>query len=115
MHPLNSGGYQPLSAGYSGLDAASPPPGSVDQTGSPNQDPSNGQGGNGDVGQNGGGGQPQYTDINQILDQILNITDQSLDEAQGRRKLNRFMRQAQPQPSALVLSRPANTRSTAIA
>ena len=80
MHPLNSGGYQPLSAGYSGLDASSPPPGSVDQAGSPNQDPNNG--GNGDVGQNGGGGQPQYTDINQILDQILNITDQSLDEAQ---------------------------------
>lgn len=85
MHPLNSGGYQPLSAGYSGLEASSPPPGSVDQTGSPNQDPSNGQGGNGDVGQNGGGGQPQYTDINQILDQILNITDQSLDEAQARK------------------------------
>ncbi|XP_059094764.1 homeobox protein extradenticle-like isoform X2 [Tigriopus californicus] len=83
MHPLSSGGYQPLSAGYSGMDAASPPPGSADQAGSPHGDPSNG----GNDGQNGagGGGQPQYTDINQILDQILNITDQSLDEAQARK------------------------------
>ena len=29
--------------------------------------------------------QPQYTDINQILGQILNITAQSLDEAQARK------------------------------
>jgi hypothetical protein len=28
-----------------------------------------------------------YTDINQILDQILNITDQSLDEAQVKTEL----------------------------
>jgi hypothetical protein len=37
-------------------------------------------------GENGGGEQQQeaakYSDINTILDQILNITDQSLDEAQ---------------------------------
>ena len=31
----------------------------------------------------GGEGEgPKYSDINNILDQILNITDQSLDEAQ---------------------------------
>jgi len=29
-----------------------------------------------------------YTDINQILDQILNITDQSLDEAQVKDSCN---------------------------
>ena len=57
------------------------------QVGSPH-DPSNGGGAD----QNGGGlpgagGAPHYSDINQILDQILNITDQSLDEAQvGRGK-----------------------------
>jgi len=36
----------------------------------------------------GGGevdGSPKYSDINAILDQILNITDQSLDEAQARK------------------------------
>jgi hypothetical protein len=72
MHPLSSGGY-----GYStpGMDTQQQSPGDV--AGSP-QDPSNGD-------QNGAGvGQPQYSDINQILDQILNITDQSLDEAQVR-------------------------------
>ena len=31
-----------------------------------------------------------YSDINQILDQILNITDQSLDEAQVRKILHIF-------------------------
>ena len=31
------------------------------------------------------GVQPQYSDINQILGQILNITAQSLDEAQARK------------------------------
>ena len=70
MHPL-SGGY----GGY-GLDTQQSP----QEAGSP-QDPN--AGGNGavaDAGQNGSG--PNYSDINQILDQILNITDQSLDEAQ---------------------------------
>ena len=55
----------------------SPPEGA----GSP-QDPANGSSG---TDQNGGsGGGANYSDINQILDQILNITDQSLDEAQVR-------------------------------
>ena len=70
MHPL-SGGY----GGY-GLENQQSP----QEAGSP-QDPN--AGGNGavaDAGQNGSG--PNYSDINQILDQILNITDQSLDEAQ---------------------------------
>ncbi len=64
-------------------------PGGEHQAGSPVQpgDPSNGggegaSGGASTPGQNGSGGTPQYSDINQILDQILNITDQSLDEAQ---------------------------------
>ncbi len=91
MHPLGSGGYQPLSAGYSGLDSQQSP---SDQAGSPVQDPSNGGAGDAAAaaaaaaaatpGQNGSGAAPQYSDINQILDQILNITDQSLDEAQVR-------------------------------
>ena len=81
MHPLGGGGYQPLTAGYSGMEGQQSPP---DQAGSP-QDNGTGAAGAAD-GQNGAGaaagGQPQYSDINQILDQILNITDQSLDEAQ---------------------------------
>ena len=74
MHPL-SGGY----AGY-GLENQQSPP----EAGSPQQDPNAGGGGNGavgDAGQNGSGSN-NYSDINNILDQILNITDQSLDEAQ---------------------------------
>ena len=59
MHPLNQNPYN----GYQ------PPAGS----------PTNGDG--------SGDGQQEaakYSDINTILDQILNITDQSLDEAQVR-------------------------------
>ena len=41
--------------------------------------PANGENGGGE---SGGGGNAKYSDINTILDQILNITDQSLDEAQ---------------------------------
>jgi hypothetical protein len=42
-------------------------------------------GGLGAVEQGGGEGEgAKYSDINSILDQILNITDQSLDEAQVR-------------------------------
>ena len=69
MHPL-SGGY----GGY-GLENQQSP----QEAGSPQQDPS---GGNGAVGEGQNGSGPNYSDINQILDQILNITDQSLDEAQ---------------------------------
>ena len=75
MHPLSSAAYQ-ASMGYPGMDAGgqqqSPP-----DAGSPNthHDPSNGGG-------DQNGPPSNYTDINQILDQILNITDQSLDEAQ---------------------------------
>jgi len=64
--------------GYPGMDAGgqqqSPP-----EAGSPNthHDPTNGGG-------DQNGPPSNYTDINQILDQILNITDQSLDEAQVR-------------------------------
>lgn len=32
----------------------------------------------------GGGGEPRKHDISEILQQIMNITDQSLDEAQAR-------------------------------
>ena len=79
MHPL-SGGY----GGY-GLENQQSPP----EAGSPQQDPNAG-GGNGavgDAGQNGSGA--NYSDINQILDQILNITDQSLDEAQVIKRFSR--------------------------
>lgn len=78
MHPLSSAAYQ-ASMGYPGMDAGgqqqSPP-----DAGSPNthHDPTNGGG-------DQNGPPSNYTDINQILDQILNITDQSLDEAQARK------------------------------
>merc|ERR1712110_1360748 len=75
MHPL-SGGY----GGY-GLENQQSP----QEAGSPQQDPSGG--GNGAVGEGQNGSGPNYSDINQILDQILNITDQSLDEAQVRKKI----------------------------
>ena len=86
MHPLS--GYQSLSQGYSGLEGQqqSPP---MDQAGSPPSNggaaaPEAGAGHNGSGGEHGApaGGQTPYTDINTILDQIMNITDQSLDEAQ---------------------------------
>jgi len=70
MHPLGqNGGYAGYGMVEGGHEAASPPPAN---------------------GNNGGGGEtegeaPRYSDINQILDQILNITDQSLDEAQARK------------------------------
>jgi hypothetical protein len=79
MHPLSSAAYQ-ASMGYPGMDAGgqqqSPP-----EAGSPNthHDPTNGGG-------DQNGPPSNYTDINQILDQILNITDQSLDEAQVKIK-----------------------------
>jgi pre-B-cell leukemia transcription factor 1 len=73
MHPL-SGGY----GGY-GLESQQSP----QEAGSPQQDPNGGAAAVGDNGQNGSA--PNYSDINQILDQILNITDQSLDEAQARK------------------------------
>ncbi len=82
MHPL-SGGY----GGY-GLEGQQSP----QEAGSP-QDP-NGGGTtaaavvSADNGQNGSA--PNYSDINQILDQILNITDQSLDEAQVSISIIRF-------------------------
>ena len=70
MHPL-SGGY-----GGFGLENQQSP----QEAGSPQDPNAGGNGAVGDAGQNGSG--PNYSDINQILDQILNITDQSLDEAQ---------------------------------
>ena len=76
MHPLSSAAYQQSMAGYgSGMEGQQSPP---EGAGSP-QDPANGSSG---TDQNGGSGGTNYSDINQILDQILNITDQSLDEAQ---------------------------------
>ena len=79
MHPLSSAAYQQSMAGYgSEMGGQQSPP---EGAGSP-QDPANGSSG---TDQNGGsGGGANYSDINQILDQILNITDQSLDEAQVR-------------------------------
>jgi hypothetical protein len=87
MHPLGGGGYQPLAAGYSGMEGAQSPgahAASVADHGGGSPAAGGDHNGGGD-GQNGGGhvaAAPQYSDINQILDQILNITDQSLDEAQ---------------------------------
>jgi len=80
MHPLSSAAYQQSMAGYgSEMGGQQSPP---EGAGSP-QDPANGSSG---TDQNGGsGGGANYSDINQILDQILNITDQSLDEAQARK------------------------------
>ncbi len=76
MHPLSGGGgYQPPTS-VGGYAAAQSP---SDAGGSPQDGTGAGVAGGG-----GGGGQPHYSDINQILDQILNITDQSLDEAQVR-------------------------------
>ncbi len=81
MHPL-SGGY----GGY-GLEGQQSP----QEAGSPPQQDPNGGAATGAGAavvstDNNGGGQngsaPNYSDINQILDQIMNITDQSLDEAQ---------------------------------
>jgi len=90
MHPLSSaaaayqsmaaaagGGYVPVMEGQAG----SP---SVDGAGSPADvsgvgDPGGHQNGG------GGGGANYGADINQLLDQILNITEQSLDEAQARK------------------------------
>ena len=88
MHPLSGGGYgQPLATGYSTPghvgDVAQQSPG--DAAGSPPGPQDNGGGQENNGGAAGPGGQPQYSDINQILDQILNITDQSLDEAQARK------------------------------
>jgi len=88
MHPLSSAAaYQQTMAGYAaaaGMEGQQSPP---DGAGSP-QDPSvagNGTGGAGDQHQNGGSTGANYSDINQLLDQILNITEQSLDEAQARK------------------------------
>jgi len=61
MHNLN--GYQGYNMGGEGQQPTSPPP----------------TNGNGRVEAEGEGA--KYSDINNILDQILNITDQSLDEA----------------------------------
>lgn len=61
MHNLN--GYQGYNMGNEGQQASSPPP----------------TNGNGRAETEGEGA--KYSDINNILDQILNITDQSLDEA----------------------------------
>ena len=64
MHPLGqNGGYPGYTMGVES-QAASPPP-----TNGNSAPESDGEG-------------ARYSDINQILDQILNITDQSLDEAQ---------------------------------
>ena len=62
MHNLN--GYQGYNMGNDGQQTTSPPP----------------TNGNGRAESEGEGA--KYSDINNILDQILNITDQSLDEAQ---------------------------------
>lgn len=73
--------------GYgSGMEAGQQSP---QEAGSPQAPPTNGGGGGGGGGGDGHNGNPPaaqgYTDINNILDQILNITDQSLDEAQARK------------------------------
>ena len=89
MHPLSSAAaYQQSMASYgsaaAGMEGQQSPP---EGAGSP-QDPANGGNGAGgpDQHQNGGSTAANYSDINQLLDQILNITEQSLDEAQVRRR-----------------------------
>jgi len=62
----------PLSGGYYGLENQNQQ--SPQEAGSP--DPSAGNGAVAE-GQNANGSGPNYSDINNILDQILNITDQS--------------------------------------
>ena len=86
MHPLSSAAaYQQSmqAAGYGavpGMDGGGGQPSpSVEGAGSPHGP--DGTGGPADH-QNGSGGGANYNDINQLLDQILNITEQSLDEAQ---------------------------------
>lgn len=78
MHPLNSTAYQ-AALGYPVMDTGAQQQ-SPSEASSPtsHHDPTNGGGS-----QNGPA--TKYTEINQILDQILNITDQSLDEAQARK------------------------------
>jgi len=83
MHPLSSAAaYQQTMAGYasSGMEGQQSPP---EGAGSPQDPAGNGNGGDHQNGGSGGGG--NYSDINQLLDQILNITEQSLDEAQARK------------------------------
>lgn len=83
MHPLSSAAaYQQsmAAAGYGavpGMDGGGQPSPSVEGAGSPH-----GDGSGADQHQNGSGGANYGADINQLLDQILNITEQSLDEAQ---------------------------------
>ena len=90
MHSLSgstyqAGGNSAGSGNYLEGNQQSPPEG---QVGSPDpNNPGNGnENGGGSTASSGGGGggtsNATYSDINQILDQILNITDQSLDEAQ---------------------------------
>lgn len=86
MHPLSSAAaYQQsmAAAGYGavpGMDGGGQPSPSVEGAGSPH-----GDGSGADQHQNGSGGANYGADINQLLDQILNITEQSLDEAQARK------------------------------
>jgi len=83
MHHL--GGYGLLPAGYPNMgDMSQHPQSPGDAGGSPHAPHDNGGGGGLDD-SGGGGQQPQYSDINHILGQILNITEQSLDEAQARK------------------------------
>jgi len=67
-----NGGYPQQPAGYPSMEAPSP------QAYSPEQ---NGGGGGGAGGAAGGGGGEGYTDIKNILDQILGMNDLSLEDA----------------------------------
>ncbi|XP_040580064.1 homeobox protein extradenticle isoform X2 [Lepeophtheirus salmonis] len=91
MHPLTGTGYQP---GYLEGQQQSPQAGDTGPVGSPpTESAASGASNNGssttpapaENGSNNNSGNATYSDINQILDQILNITDQSLDEAQARK------------------------------
>ena len=82
MHPLSSAAaYQQMAAGaygaVPGMDGGGQPSPSV-EGGAGAGSPHDGS----DQHQNGSGGANYTQDINQLLDQILNITEQSLDEAQ---------------------------------
>ena len=91
MHHL-SGGYGLLPPGYPLGDPVGSP---GDPVGSPLAPHDNGGGGMENSGDGGAPGgqqqQPQYSDINHILGQILNITEQSLDEAQGGDSIEKLL------------------------
>ena len=113
MHSIGGGGFGSFSTGFSSMDGAQQnSPHDGNGAASP-QDPTNAgsstaASGNGTPTPGLDTGQPQYSEINQILDQILYITDQSLDEAQVNYYSNVF--QPSLHYSVLTLKSPSSSR-----